>query len=140
MASVLFFSHGIDFKIANPRKTSSWINRVVRKEKRNLSVLNCVFCSDAYLLRLNVKYMGHNTLTDILTFDYSRSPKQIDGEIYVSIQRVKENASSYESSFDEELHRVIIHGVLHLLGYKDKKTVERAQIRKKEEAYLSLRQ
>jgi len=101
--------------------------------------LNCVFCSDKYLVKLNNQYLKHNTLTDILTFDYSTDPESIHGEIYISIQRVKENAARFNESFDEELHRVIIHGVLHLTGYNDKSTTDKALMREKEEAYLSLR-
>jgi len=139
MASVHFFSDGIDFKLLHPRKTSTWVKRAIVNEKRILSSLNVIFVSDTYLLTLNVNYLNHKTLTDIITFDYGSDPKHLSGEIYISIERVRENASKLKIGFDEELHRVILHGVLHLIGYNDKKPAERSQIRKKEEAYLSLR-
>lgn len=139
MASVLFFSEGVNFVLPHPRKTASWIRLVVSREKHTLRWLNCVFCSDAHLFNLNTSYLHHQTLTDILTFDYSSDTRKIEGEVYVSIERVRENASKFNVSFDDELHRVIVHGVLHLLGYDDNQAAERAKIRKKEEAYLSLR-
>jgi rRNA maturation RNase YbeY len=125
--------------LANPRKTSSWIKQTIKKEKRKLSSLIYIFCSDEYLLDLNTRFLKHRTLTDILTFDYSEDSSFIDGEIYISIDRVKDNADEFKRAFDEELHRVIIHGVLHLIGYKDKKASDKAFMRKKEEACLSLR-
>jgi probable rRNA maturation factor len=138
MASLFFLSEGIDFKLHHPRKTSSWIKSTIKKEKRSLSTLTFIFCSDRYLHSLNVTYLHHKTLTDIITFDYSTDANRIEGEIYISVERVMENAPKFKNSFNKELHRVIIHGVLHLLGYNDKRSSEKAQIRKKEEAYLSL--
>jgi rRNA maturation RNase YbeY len=137
--AIRFFAEGTDFQLANPRKTSSWIKQTIKKEKRKLSSLIYIFCSDDYLLELNTRFLKHRTLTDILTFDYSEDPSFIDGEIYISIDRVKDNADEFKRAFDEELHRVIIHGVLHLIGYKDKKASDKAFMRKKEEACLSLR-
>lgn len=139
MSSVLFFSHEIRFKLKNPRKVNSWIKRVVGKEGASIEEVNYVFCSDAYLLELNKRFLKHKTLTDIITFDNSETPLTLEGEIYISIERVKENAKKYKVSFEDELSRVMIHGILHLLGYKDKKTSEKALMRKKEEACLSLR-
>jgi probable rRNA maturation factor len=137
--AILFFSEGIDFHLAKPRITTSWIKDVIKKEKRKLHSLNYIFCSDKYLARLNSQYLSHEALTDILTFDYSKDPKSIHGEIYISIERIKENASRFKETFDRELHRVIIHGVLHLAGYSDKRAAKKALMREKEEAYLSLR-
>lgn len=139
MASITFFSEGIDFKISKPRATKNWIQKVVKKEKHKISSLSYIFCSDEFLNNLNRQYLNHDTLTDIITFNYSTEPASLDGEIYISIPRVKENSKLFNVDFDEELHRVIIHGVLHLLGYGDKKPTEKAQMRKKEEACLSLR-
>lgn len=133
-----FFSEGLSFKIPYPRKTSSWIKRVVAKEKGTLGELNYIFCTDAHLLSINKSYLNHDSYTDIITFDYSVG-KRISGDIYISVQRVKENAVSFEVPFEQELNRVIIHGALHLLGYKDKKKEDKTLMRKKEEAYLSLR-
>jgi probable rRNA maturation factor len=104
-----------------------------------INEINYIFCSDSYLLSLNKGFLKHNTLTDIITFDNSEGTGSMEGEIYISIERVKENATKYDVSFEDELNRVMIHGILHLLGYKDKKPSEKALMRKKEEAYLSLR-
>jgi rRNA maturation RNase YbeY len=137
--AILFFSNGVDFRLSKPRVTTSWIKNVIKREKRKLHSLSYVFSSDEHLLELNSQYLEHNTLTDIITFDYSNDPDSIHGEIYISIERVKENASIFKESFDKELHRVIIHGVLHLMGYDDKRGTDKALMREKEEAYLSLR-
>jgi len=137
--AILFFSEGIDFHLSGPHTTTLWIKNVIKKEKKKLHSLNYVFCSDDYLAKLNRHYLRHNTLTDTLTFDYSTDPKSIHGEIYISIERVKENAARFNESFDQELHRVIIHGVLHLTGHDDKSASAKALMREKEEAYLSLR-
>lgn len=136
---VRFFSEEITFKLPHPRKTSNWIKEAIRMEKGHLGELNYIFCSDQYLLSINQRYLNHNTLTDIITFGNSEKGGPVSGEIYISIERVKENSKYFEVSFNDELHRVIIHGVLHLLGYKDKKSSDKALMRKKEEAYLSLR-
>ncbi len=139
MGSVRFFSEDTDFSISHPRKTAAWIKAVISKEKKLLADVNYIFCSDRYLLNLNKDFLNHNTLTDIITFDNSAQKGVIEAEIYISIERVLDNACKFKVRFDEELHRVIIHGILHLLGYKDKKPAERALMRKKEEACLSLR-
>lgn len=137
--AIHFFAEDVAYKLPRPRKTSQWIKAVILKEKGVLSEINYIFCSDQYLLDLNLEYLRHNTLTDIITFDYSDRKKGIAGDIFISTERVEENARKFARPFDEELHRVLVHGVLHLLGYKDKKTADKALMRKKEEAYLSLR-
>ena len=137
--AILFFTEGIQFALPHPRSTTSWIRNSIKKEKRKLSRLSFIFCSDEYLLKLNIQYLRHKTLTDILTFDYSEDRKAINGEVYISIDRVKENAIKYKTNIDEELHRVIIHGVLHLIGYSDKARQDKSKMQEKEEAYLSLR-
>ncbi len=139
MASIRFFTESTNFKISCPRKTRAWIRAVTKIEKRAISEINYIFCSDTYLLELNQRFLKHNTLTDIITFDNAEEGKDIKGEIYISIDRIKENAFSLKTDFEDELHRVIIHGVLHLIGYTDKKKSEKAIMRKKEEAFLSLR-
>jgi probable rRNA maturation factor len=138
MSSVNFFCNEIRFKLKNPRKVTSWIKKVVEKESATIQEINYVFCSDSYLLSLNQGFLKHNTLTDIITFDNSVEASVLEGEIYISVERVKENAKKYNVPFEDELRRVMIHGVLHLLGYKDKKPTEKALMRKKEEACLSL--
>ena len=134
-----YFYEQIDFKIETPRKASTWITLVAKTEKKEIGDLTYVFCSDDYLLSLNQQFLKHNTLTDIITFDYSEGKKELSGEIYISIDRVADNAAKFKTDFQDELHRVMIHGVLHLAGYKDKKPAEKVRMRKKEEACLSLR-
>lgn len=139
MPSIHFFEEQVKFKLLHPRKTSNWIRESVKKEKKKLVELNIIFCSDEYLREINTQYLNHPTYTDIVTFDTADGSGGIEGDIYISIDRVRENAVKYHSVFDEELHRVMIHGVLHLSGYSDKSNRERAVMRKKEDAYLSLR-
>jgi probable rRNA maturation factor len=139
MPLIYYFTHKIRFKLKTPQKITSWIKNVVEREGLSIHEINYIFCSDSYLLELNQVYLNHNTLTDIITFDNSDGSHQLTGEIYISIDRIKENAIKFKVDFDDELHRVMIHGVLHLLGYKDKKPSDKTLMSKKEEAYLSLR-
>jgi len=139
VATIRFFSEDISFKIDSPRKKTLWIKEVARREKKTIKEINYIFCSDEYLLQLNQGFLNHKTLTDIITFDNSEGKNGLEGEIYISIERVQENAIKFNTEFEDELHRVMIHGVLHLIGYKDKKHSEKALMRKKEEACLSLR-
>lgn len=134
---IRFFSEEIEFKIQNPKKVKAWLNQSANRERKEIIEINYIFCSDLYLLKLNQEYLNHNTLTDIITFDYSQGSK-LSGEIYISIDRVMENSQKFDSGFVGELHRVIIHGVLHLCGYKDKTKSDKTLMRKKEDAYLSL--
>jgi probable rRNA maturation factor len=135
--AVRFFYEETKFKIAYPRKTAEWIIESARREKKSVRDINYIFCSDSYLLRLNQGFLSHNTFTDIITFDYSEG-KNVSGEIYISLERVRENALKFDALFKDEIRRVMIHGVLHLAGYKDKKPQDISTMRKKEEAYLSL--
>jgi probable rRNA maturation factor len=135
---IRFFSEDTDFKLRSSRKTSQWIKATAAKEGAIIKDINYIFCSDEYLLALNQGYLRHNTLTDIITFDYSASKKLIEGEIYISVERVKENAQKLKIEFHEELLRVIVHGILHLLGYSDKTSKDKTEMRKKEDSYLSL--
>jgi rRNA maturation RNase YbeY len=139
MALINYFSEDISFKLPKPLKTSAWIKRVVAHEEKKLIQLNYIFCSDDYLLRINQNYLNHKTLTDIVTFDNSGDEGVIEGDVFISIERVLDNATKLQLDFDQELHRVIIHGVLHLIGYADKSKMQKMEMRKKEDAYLSLR-
>lgn len=139
MPSIQFFSEDIDFKISSPRKISAWVKRVIESEGAKLLSINYIFCSDSYLLKINQEFLAHNTLTDIVTFDNSEAEDEIIADIFISIDRVSENAGKYQASIEDELHRVIIHGVLHLVGYKDKSPRQKSVMRKKEDTYLSLR-
>jgi len=134
---IRFFYEETDYTIEHPRKTIRWIIESARREKKSVLDVNYIFCTDRYLLKLNQEFLRHNSLTDIITFDNS-SASGISGEIYISLERVKENSSQFKSKFHDELLTVMIHGILHLVGYKDKKPREIAIMRKKEEAYLSL--
>ena len=139
MAFVNFFSEEINFKLPQPRKTSFWIKESVKRENKSLKSLNFIFCNDDHLRSINIQYLSHQTFTDIITFDQSDDPTMIEGDIFISIDRVVENSKKFDETFDNELHRVIIHGVLHLIGYGDKKIGDKHIMRKKEDAYLSLR-
>ncbi|MBL0741770.1 rRNA maturation RNase YbeY [Chryseolinea lacunae] len=139
MPSVHFFTEDVEFKLPHPRKTTAWLKASILKEKKKLDELNFIFCSDTYLREINIQYLNHTTFTDIVTFDSSEGSGLIAGDIFISIDRVKENSEKFETTFDQELHRVLIHGVLHLIGYSDKGIQKKALMRKKEDAYLSLR-
>lgn len=139
MASIHFFTQDIPFKLKQSLKLKAWIKNTIAKEKHQLDAVNYIFCSDAALLEKNITYLNHHTLTDIITFDLSEQEGLINGEIYISIDRVKENAAKFSKSFDDELHRVLIHGILHLVGYTDKSSADKAEMRKKEDYYLKKR-
>ena len=112
--------------------------RLLKNEGKNPGALNYIFCSDSYLLKINKKYLNHNFLTDIITFPLSGPMQPIVADIYISLDRVRENSKNFKTSIKQELHRVIFHGALHLCGYKDKSKHEAAKMRKKEEEYLAL--
>ena len=135
---IRFFYEEVDFKIKSQRKITHWINESIKRERKKIGEINYIFCCDSYLLNLNRDFLGHNTLTDIITFDYSEGDS-LAGDIYISIERVRENALKFDTEPLDELNRVMIHGVLHLSGYNDKLQSEKSIMRKKEDAYLSLR-
>lgn len=140
MAPIQFFTEDISFKIPFARKRSAWIAEIISQEKFTLQQLNYIFCSDDYLLNINIQYLKHNTLTDIITFDSSEEERTVQGDIYVSVDRVLENSLELGVVFEDELDRVLIHGVLHLIGYKDKGLKNKFAMRKKEDWCLSLRE
>jgi len=131
-----FFEEDIRVPLNKKREIKSWLKSVAKEEGKKIGELNYVFCSDNYLLEMNQQYLNHNTLTDIITFDQSDNPTIVEGDIYISFDRVKENGSSLQSE-KTELYRVMVHGLLHLLGYKDKKTEEQQLMRSKEDYYLT---
>jgi rRNA maturation RNase YbeY len=138
--SVKFFYLDVKFRVSGARKTINWIKNVIDIEGGQLAYINYIFCSDRYLYTINSQFLKHKTLTDIITFDLRENTKNaIEGEVYISIPRVKENAKKFGVSFSSEINRVIIHGVLHLLGHKDKSQQEKMLMREKEDTYLSLR-
>ncbi len=138
MPAISFFSEDIEFTLSKPRKTVAWLKEVIKIEGGTLSNLNFIFCSDSHLHSLNIKYLGHTTLTDIITFDNAENEGEIEGDIFISIERVRENAKKFDVSFENELHRVLVHGVLHLLGYNDKTQAQKRAMRQKEDSHLSL--
>lgn len=115
-----------------------WISSIVSKHQFELSSLSYIFCDDEQLYKINLEHLNHDTYTDIITFDYSDEASTLEGDIYISLDRIKDNAIELGKSFDEELHRVLIHGVLHLLGYNDKTVAEKEVMREKENTCLSL--
>lgn len=156
---ISFNSEDIQFNLKNKTKLKSWIVTTIEKKKQKAGDISFVFCSDAFLLEMNKEYLNHDTYTDIITFDYSASDDKpfdsaqgdaskgaktktakkeqpISGDIFISIDRVQENADKFSKTFEDELHRVIIHGVLHLLGYKDKTKIAKAEMTKQEDLCL----
>ncbi len=136
-SSIQFHRSEVRFRFANKAGINKWIGQVIRKEGKKAGSINFVFCTDDFLLGMNRQYLKHDYYTDIITFDYSEG-KLINGEVYISIDRVKENAIAIGEMFPVELNRVIIHGVLHLLGYSDKTATQKKLMSKKEDACLSL--
>ena len=134
---ISFHNQSIAFKFKEKTKIKQWIKTVTEKDKCKLGTINYIFCTDDELLEINVKHLNHNTLTDIITFDYSEE-KKINSDIFISIERVLENSEKFNVTFDEEFHRVMIHGILHLCGYKDKSKADAELMRKKENAALKL--
>lgn len=136
---VKFFYNDVAPYLPNRQKLKGFIAAIFTKEgKRGLDSLNYIFCTDEYLLQVNRDFLQHDYYTDIITFDLSDTPKTVSGEIYISIDRVKDNAITQDVSYTEELHRVIFHGALHLCGYKDKKPAEVKAMRNAEDRYLGL--
>ena len=138
MHTVQFFYEDIDFTLENPSQIINWLTDTVTTEKHEMQCINYIFCSDEHLLNINTQFLNHDFYTDIITFDNSESHDIIEGDIFISIDRVEDNALTNQVSFANELNRVIIHGVLHLLGYNDKSKEEQKEMREKENAYLSL--
>jgi probable rRNA maturation factor len=155
-SSINFHTEDVAFTLRGKAILRNWINAALQKEKKLAGEINFIFCSDDYLLRMNKEYLNHNTFTDIITFDYTRDEGQgtvgqgreprnvknrnqaISGDIFISIDRVKDNAEKFGTGFANELHRVIIHGILHLAGYKDKSRADKALMTRKEDFYLTL--
>lgn len=133
-----FFSEEIDFKVPQTLKTKKWIKTVSESEGYSIGDLNYIFCSDDYLLEINRQYLEHDYYTDIITFDNSEEEDKIEGDIYVSVDRVRDNATNLNISFDAELRRVLIHGLLHLIGFEDSDEQLKAQMRAKEDECLLL--
>lgn len=129
------FNFETDFELNNETALKKWISEIIFSEGYEFGEILYVFCDDEYLHKLNIEYLNHDTLTDIISFDY-KVGKQINGEIYISVERVAENANDFKTNFQDELHRVMIHGILHFCGYKDKSESEESSMRAKEDESL----
>ncbi len=138
MAIRLFYQQ-TRYRLRTSAQTIAWIKRVIKQEGATAGNITFVICTDAVLLPMNQAYLKHNTLTDIITFQYHRKGEPLEGEVYISIDRVKENARQFNVRPADELHRVMIHGVLHLIGYSDKTAAAKKRMRRKEDTCLSLR-
>ena len=134
---MISFNYESDFSLDNEEVYADWISNVIQSENKNIGEISYIFCDDEYLLEINKQYLNHDYYTDIISFDYTVSDV-ISGDIFVSIDRVKENALDFGASFDNELKRVIIHGVLHFCGFKDKSNEEEEIMRRKEEEKINM--
>ncbi len=133
-----YFSNYKNFELSNPENVTAWIKDAVDREGKRVGEVQYIFCEDEYLLDINKRFLQHDYYTDIVTFPLGESDKIVSGEIYISIDRVHENAEMNRVSFENELSRVIIHGVLHLIGYDDHSEEEKKEMRSKEDYYLNL--
>jgi len=134
---MISFNYETDFELENEAQYEDWISRIIESEGFDEGEINYIFCDDEYLHKINVEYLDHDTLTDIISFDYTVG-NVLQGDIFVSVERVKDNANDFNVSFDEELKRVLSHGVLHYCGYKDKSPKDEALMRSKEEEKMQM--
>lgn len=134
---IYFHKEDIEFPSIKKQKTKNWIKKIIHQENREVGDINYIFCSDEYLLEMNKNYLKHNYYTDVITFDYVEG-NSISGDIYISVERIRNNAKNLNVPFLKEFNRVIVHGVLHLLGYNDGNVKEKRTMRKKEDDYLSM--
>ncbi|MFY8180463.1 MAG: rRNA maturation RNase YbeY [Flavobacterium sp.] len=134
---MISFNYELEFQLENEEQYSSWISNVISSENKKEGDINYIFCDDEYILEINKQYLNHDYYTDIISFDYSVG-NELHGDIFVSIERVRENAIEFEVTFDEELKRVLTHGVLHYCGYKDKTEEEELLMRSKEDEKIKM--
>ena len=135
--AILFFEEDITYSLKEKNKYKQWLKSIAEEEGYKIKELNYIFCSDEYLYQINLDYLNHKTYTDIITFDNSENKNSIEGDIFISIERIKENAQKEHVLFEKELQRVLSHGLLHLMGYKDKSEAEKAIMRHKEELAIN---
>jgi probable rRNA maturation factor len=135
---IQFFSEEVAFSLADDRQIHDWILGVIHEENQQAGVINIIFCNDEYLLDLNQRFLDRELLTDVIAFDYRDESNEVSGDVFISTERIQENAENLKQSFDVELRRVIIHGILHLCGYADKSSEDKALMTLKEDKYLSL--
>ena len=134
---MISFNYETDFELGNEEAFENWISIVILSEKKKEGEINFIFCDDEYLHKLNVEYLEHDTLTDVISFDYSVG-NELHGDVFISIERVQDNAKDFNVAFEEEIKRVIIHGILHYCGYKDKSDTDEALMRSKEEEKIKM--
>ncbi|WP_158961982.1 rRNA maturation RNase YbeY [Myroides fluvii] len=134
---MITFNYELDFSLQQEDQYEAWIESIIASEDFFVGEINYIFCTDEYLHEINVKYLDHDTLTDIISFDYTEN-QVVSGDIFISIERVKENATEFGVAFDMELLRVMAHGILHYCGYKDKGEEDEALMRKKEEEKMKM--
>ncbi|MDO6811684.1 rRNA maturation RNase YbeY [Tenacibaculum soleae] len=134
---MIVFNYETDFTLKNEDKTLKWIKTCIQNEGFELGEINYIFCDDAYLHKMNVEFLQHDTLTDIISFDYTLG-KLVGGDIFISVERVRENSKEFNVLFENEIHRVIIHGILHYMKYKDKTDEEKQIMRAKENDSLEI--
>ncbi len=137
--SILFFNEELSYRVNDKRKIREWIRHIIIKWGNKPGNINIILCPDHYLLTINNTYLNHDSYTDILTFNLSEDQTIISGDIYISLDRIKANAKKYKVRISDELHRVIIHGILHLMGGEDSTEAERREMQKAEDKCLSLR-
>ncbi|MCX6234746.1 MAG: rRNA maturation RNase YbeY [Bacteroidetes bacterium] len=137
--NIQFFNEDISYRLRNKKSLRSWIKDTIHHENRITGSLNFIFCSDQILYKLNISYLEHDSFTDVIAFDYSDENGVVSGDIYISIDRVKENAWQYKVIFKDELHRVMIHGLLHLMNYTDDTLKKKNLMRRNENKYLNMR-
>lgn len=138
MNIINFINEDIEFSLNNESNYIDWLLSIAKKENASIDSLTYVFCSDNYLLSINKEYLNHDYFTDIITFDNSSDSKNIYGDIFISVERVKDNSIEFKTTFENELKRVISHGILHLIGYNDKTNDDKTLMRQKENTYISL--
>lgn len=136
--SISFDSEAISFELEQPNLVKDWIQNTIVKEGKTAGEISYIFCSDEYLHKINLEHLQHDTLTDIITFNYCEDDL-INSDIFISVDRVRDNAETFKTTFEDELSRVMIHGVLHLIGYDDKTDDDKVLMRSKEDFYLTLR-
>ena len=137
--SIFFFKESIKFRLSKRKQLKDWILEIIKKEGYFISNINFIFCTDSFLGKINKKYLNHDYFTDIITFDNSVLKKTIEGDIFISIERVIVNSIKFTSSFNDELHRVMAHGVLHLIGYGDKTKSQKTEMKTREDIWLKRR-
>ncbi len=134
---MISFNYETEFELSNEDQLSNWLSQVILSENKKEGDINYIFCDDEYLLNLNEQYLDHDTLTDIISFDYTVG-NELHGDIFISIERVRENAQDFNVTFDEELKRVLAHGILHYCGFKDKSEEDEQLMRQKEDEKIKM--